>query len=380
MQKTSVTLRSKKLKSGMLSLYLDYYPPVVIPSTAKLSRREFLKLKIYDVPENEWQHQQNESNLELAEEIRATRFLQIRNKEFGLVDNIQHNVNFHDFYNSIVDEYYNTGSKGNYHSWKASLRYWDAFAATDLESRQLTKWHVDQYRNFLLTTDNLRTNKKKLSNNTASAYYKQFIMVLKRAYKENVLSSNLAEDAKYIKEKRNIREYVSEQELAVLWKTPIKTPTVKHMAMFSAMTGLRYADVAKLEWNDVYEDTHQGSYIHLREQKTDHRHTHPISQAALKILKSQDSTEGKIFNEIPYYKVIRELKKWVEDAGINKKISFHNFRHSFAIINLSKNENIYTIKDLLGHKNITTTQIYLQSIDTNKIKAANNVNIDLDGL
>ena len=364
----------------MLSLYLDYYPPVVIPSTAKLSRREFLKLKIYDVPENEWQHRHNDSQLELAEEIRATRFLQIRNKEFGLVDNIQHNVNFYDFYNSIVDEYYNTGSKGNYHSWKASLKYWEVFAGKDLESRQLTKWHIDQYRNFLLTTDNLRTKKKKLSNNTASAYYKQFIIVLKKAYKEKILSSNLAEDAKYIKEKRNIREYVSEQELALLWKTPIKTTTVKHMAMFSAMTGLRYADVVKLEWNDVYEDTHQGSYIHLREQKTDHRHTHPISQAALKILKSQDSTEGKIFNEIPYYKVIRELKKWVEDAGINKKISFHNFRHSFAIINLSKNENIYTIKDLLGHKNITTTQIYLQSIDTNKIKAANNVNVDLDGL
>ena len=87
-------------------------------------------------------------------------------------------------------------------------------------------------------------------------------MVLKRAYKEKVLSSNLAEDAKYIKEKRNIREYVSEQELAVLWKTQIKTPTVKHMAMFSAMTGLRYADVAKLEWKDVYEDTHQGCFLH----------------------------------------------------------------------------------------------------------------------
>lgn len=48
----NVTLRSKPLRSGMLSLYLDYYPPVIIPKTGKLSRREFLKLKIYEFPEN----------------------------------------------------------------------------------------------------------------------------------------------------------------------------------------------------------------------------------------------------------------------------------------------------------------------------------------
>ncbi|MCO6149424.1 hypothetical protein [Flavobacterium sp. NRK1] len=50
MKKTRVTLRSKTLSGGRKSLYLYFYPPVTDPETEILTRREFLKLYIYEKP------------------------------------------------------------------------------------------------------------------------------------------------------------------------------------------------------------------------------------------------------------------------------------------------------------------------------------------
>ncbi|MFN4764602.1 tyrosine-type recombinase/integrase [Gillisia sp. Q332] len=376
----TVALRSKPIKNGMLSLYLDYYPPVIIPKTGKLSRREFLKIKIYEFPENIQEEKFNDSQIEIAEEIRATRFLQLRNKEFGLKDNIILDIKFSDFYQEVVDEYLDSGSRGNYFTWKASLAYWNAFMGKDLTSQNLTNWHVNEYRSFLLATKNLRTDKGKLAINTASTYYKNFIMVLKRAFKEKLLNKNLAEDARHIREQDTHREYLSEKELTKLWNTPIDNIKVKHMALFSALTGLRFSDVINLSWEDVYEDTHQGNYIQFREQKTGSIKNHPIAKTAINILNAQETREGIIFNEFKYHQISRPLKKWLTDAGIHKKISFHNFRHSYATLQLANGTDIYTVSKLLGHKNVSTTQIYTKVMDHNKVKAANRINLDLDGL
>jgi len=94
----------------------------------------------------------------------------------------------------------------------------------------------------------------------------------------------------------------------------------------------------------------------------------------------QASRKGKIFVGIKYSQIVRPLKKWIEDSGINKKISFHNFRHSYATLQLANGTDIYTVSKLLGHKNVSTTQIYTKVMDKNKIEAANRINLNLDGL
>src|SRR5690606_28065885 len=125
---------------------------------------------------------------------------------------------------------------------------------------------------------------------------------------------NLAEDARHIREQETHREYLSESELSLLWKTDIDNVKVKHMAIFSALTGLRFSDVINLSWEDVFEDKHQGNYIQFREQKTGNIKNHPISKTAISILKEQESTEGIIFNDIKYHQISRPLKKWLTDA------------------------------------------------------------------
>lgn len=376
----NVTLRTKKIANNMFSLYLDYYPSIINPKSGKESRREFLNLKIHQLPKSEIQTSHNKETILLAETIRAKRLLQLRNREYGFKENIKLDVNFIEFYKSIVEEYYNKGSRNNYFTWKASLNYFIKFSDNKLTTNKLSVLHLKKYREFLLNTKNLRTQKDQLSVNTASTYYKNFIAVLKKAYHQNLLNSNLALDAEYIKEEETHREYLTEDELERLWKTPIKMEVIKHLALFSAFTGFRFSDVINIKWENVFSDQHQGYCVKLKEKKTGNINNHPISNTAYKLLKLQSTTSGYVFQNIKYSQVPRRLKEWIKDAKINKKISFHNFRHSYATLQLANGTDIYTVSKLLGHKNVSTTQIYTKVMDKNKIEAANRINLKLDGL
>lgn len=376
----NVTLRDKEVANGKRSLYLDYYPAIINPETGKETRREFLKLQIYSVPKNEMEKSHNKETIQFAELVRSKRLIQIRDKEYGFKENINFSLNFVAFYQTIIEEYYNKSSRNNYLSWKASLKYFEEFAGHKLATNQITLLHIKKYRSFLLSTKNLRTNKGSLAINTASSYYKKFIYVLKEAYKQNLTTTNLALHADYIKEEETHREYLTEAELSLLWKTEIKIEKVKHMAVFSALTGLRFIDIKNLTWEKIYQDKHLGNYVQLREQKTGNINNHPISESAYSILKLQESSKGIIFKDIKYSQIVRPLKEWVEKASINKKISFHNFRHSYATLQLANGTDIYTVSKLLGHKNVSTTQIYTKIMDKSKVGAANRINLDLDGL
>lgn len=378
---SKVTLRTKPLSKGRLSLYLDYYPPIIDSKTGKETRREFLKIFIYQNPKTPEQKKHNNESNEIAEIVKGKRQLQLRNREFGLKENINLNINIVTYYKSIVEEYYNKGSNSNYQAWKASFNHFTLFFGDKIMSHQLNSSHVKKYRDYLLKAKTTRGNsEKKLSINTASSYYKNFIAVLKLAYKEKLITENLAENAEYIKEQETFRQYLTEEELGILWNTEIKLEKVKHMAIFSALTGLRFVDVNNLEWKDVFNDNHQNYYINLREQKTKSIHNHPISKTAYEILKRQKTNDGFVFGNMKYHDITRPLKDWITKSGINKKISYHNFRHSYATLQLANGTDIYTVSKLLGHKNVSTTQIYTKVLDKNKIEAANRINLDLDGL
>ena len=80
----SVKLREKKLLDGRISLYLDSYPPVYIAETGKETRREFLKIYLYEKPINADQKEHNRVCKAKAESIRSKRDLQFLNKSLIL--------------------------------------------------------------------------------------------------------------------------------------------------------------------------------------------------------------------------------------------------------------------------------------------------------
>jgi len=376
----NVTLRQKEIRNNKSSLYLDYFPPIISPKTGNETRREFLKLSVYNNPTSIIEKEHNKTTIEFAQIIRAKRMVQIKNREFGFKENIEFNINMIDYYDMIVVEYYNKGSHNNYMTWKASFNYFKKFIGKRLSSKNLTVEIIKKYRNFLLTTNTLKSTETTLSQNTASSYFKHFVYVLKRAYKENIIIEDLAQHAEYIKEEETFREYLTEEELIILWNTEIKLPQVKRAALFSALTGLRYIDIENLTWELIFTDKHQGHYLKLKEQKTGNIQNHPIPNEAYEILKLEGTTKGKVFERLKYYEVAKILKIWILDANINKKISFHNFRHTYATLQLANGTDLFVVSKLLGHKNITTTQIYTKIMDKNKIEAATRINLNLNGL
>ena len=377
-----VTLREKPLKSEKVSLYLDYYPPIILPDTGKKTRREFLNLYIEKNPKTPEEKKQNKETLQLANGVRSKREVQLRNREFGFKDNVNISINFLNFYKNIVTSYYDKGSKSQYNSWQSSYNHFEHFCSDKITTADLDSNFVKRYRNYLLNAEINRNlmEVKNLSRNTASTYFKHFIYVLREGYKEGFIEKDLAKNAEYIKEEETQREYLTEEELKKLWNTPIKKEVIKHMAMFSALSGLRFVDVRNLQWENIYQDKHQGYYIQLREQKTNSTKNHPINETAYSILKMQNTTEGFVFRNIEYTQVSRPMKDWLTASGIKKKISFHNFRHSYATLQLANGTDIYTVSKLLGHKNVTTTQIYTKVLDKNKIEAANRIKLNLDGI
>jgi site-specific recombinase XerD len=71
------------------------------------------------------------------------------------------------------------------------------------------------------------------------------------------------------------------------------------------------------------------------------------------------------------------VKRWIEASGITKHITFHCFRHTYATLQLTNGTDIYTVSKMLGHKKVTTTQIYAKIVDAKKDAAADAIQITL---
>ncbi|WP_227411536.1 site-specific integrase [Cruoricaptor ignavus] len=104
----------------------------------------------------------------------------------------------------------------------------------------------------------------------------------------------------------------------------------------------------------------------------------PISEQALELCGENGEPNDFVFEGLPNSAWIsRPLKKWIESAGITKKITFHNFRHTFATLQLANGTDIYTVSKMLGHTNVKTTQVYAKVVDESKNKAANAIKLKL---
>jgi site-specific recombinase XerC len=99
----------------------------------------------------------------------------------------------------------------------------------------------------------------------------------------------------------------------------------------------------------------------------------PLSENAKRFMPSRNGRNGKIFEVGPLNTLTAHLKKWAHEAGIRKNVHFHMARHSFATIALENGADLYTVSKLLGHKEVTTTQIYTKVLDEGRKKAVEQI-------
>ncbi len=109
---------------------------------------------------------------------------------------------------------------------------------------------------------------KKLSQNAAHSYFNKFRAAVKRAFNERQLDEDPTKRVKAIKQGETERQFLALEELNKLGKTDCEIPDLKRMALFSAVTGLRWSDIIKLKWGEINCTKDVGYYIHFTQKKT----------------------------------------------------------------------------------------------------------------
>jgi len=89
-------------------------------------------------------------------------------------------------------------------------------------------------------------------------------------------------------------------------------------------------------------------------------------------LGKRTNESDRVFRGLKYGAVYNtEILRWCMKAGITKHITFHNARHTNAVLLLENGADIHTVSERLGHREIRTTEIYTKIIDKKMKEAAN---------
>ncbi len=359
--------KEKKGKKQMSSLYLSYS----LKPGDKI-RYEWLNLHIYETPKTNIEKDHNKETMILAESIRAKRIMDFQTTNHGFISSTKSKMSFLDYFKSIVDRKYNE-SLGNHGNWLTTYRHLQTFFnGNDYSLEQIDENILEQFKEYLFKNIK-KKGKGKLHQNSTLSYFNKLRAALREAYLKKFIKENPAMRVKGIKELESQRQFVTLEEIIQLFKTPCENELLKKAFLFSALTGLRWSDVKQLSWNHFHYTEKEGWSIQYTQQKTKAAEVMPVSEQAIKILGERNTKanlDETIFKNLQYNSWMnKQLQNWVNAAGINKKITFHCARHSFATLQLSLDTDIYTVSKLLGHKNLKTTQIYAKVLDKKKIEA-----------
>lgn len=362
-----VFLREKKLSKNRRSLYLDFYPPIPHPETRKPTRREHLKLYIYERPKTETERDHNKETKILGETIRSQRQLDIQSGYYGFLTARNSKKSFTAFFDAFIETKRTNTSKSNYENYVPIGKYVKSFVGESCTFASVDEHFCRKFKDFLL-------EQKRLSKNTAASYFDKFKYVIKEAYKQKMFKENPAENIKSIKPEEPKREFLTLDELQALAETLFHYEELRRACLFAALTGLRYSDVEKLTWSKLQASGDEKFFLRFRQKKTKENETLPLSPQAVSLLGKRAGDSERIFKDLNYSQT-KYISDWTKKAGITRRITFHAFRHTFATLQMTLGTDIYTVSKLLGHKNLQTTQIYARVIDEKKREAVNKISL-----
>lgn len=350
--KSPVQLREKKLKDGSTSLYLDIYQNGI---------RKYKFLKMYLNPGSDKVTQaKNKATLLAAQKIAADTLVKLTNDRAGIFNR--------DSSTTIIEwmRYYQD----------KRLKSGQSPARAEVIGRVIRIMEQEDYACTRLTDVDERTLEKiiatldnsKRKPNTVRTYYTTIVAALNLAVQEKKIQRNpneLLDRALKPQPKRTDREYLTMEELNAFEAVKVnkKGVEVQRAFVFSARySGLRLSDLRKLKWTDI-----QDGQIRLNMTKTRMSVAVPLTQAAVEFLGTNDSEY--VFpglQEVARGLTFHYIRRIARLAGIQKEISMHTARHTFAVALLSAGVDIYTVSKLLGHKTITVTELYCDIIDSRR--------------
>ena len=371
-QKEPVKLREKKLSNGNISLFLDIY------RNGK-RHKEYLKLYLINAT-TPFEREQNRQTLATAQAIKSKRLIELQNGEYSFTRQFNENTPFLEYYRKMVEERRNNPvSKGNWGNWRSCLRYLEIYCDEKTTFKDVTPEFVLGFKEFLNNVEkdtHKRTGPRRerdtfqgLSQNSKVSYFNKLRACINHAYDERIIPYNPLRGIEGFKEAEVKRDYLTLEEIRKLAATPCRYPVLKRTFLFSCLTGLRKSDILKLTWGEVQKF---GDYMRIvfKQKKTGGQEYLDITPQAEKYLGERGNPDDYVFTGFSYGSwTSLELQRWSMEAGINKRLTFHCGRHTFAVLMLYLGADIYTLSKLLGHKELATTQIYAKVLDKSKQNA-----------
>ncbi len=362
---TKVKLRRKPITQGRESLYLDFYPPARDPETMKMIHKEYLGIYIFAEPGNEIQREYNADMLLKAEAIQAMRIQAVINEEYGFLDKRKQKGDFLEYFRSFLLR--------KDPKWKMVYAHFEKFTCGRCTFGEVNVDLCRKFREYLLGANQLKYPSKKLGYNSAAGYFSTFRGLLKIAYRDKMIRENVNDFLEKIEYKDVKKEFLTAEELGRLAATPCEIPVLKAASLFACLTGLRISDILQLEWRHIVPASDGGYCMRLRTEKTQTETTLPISDEALELCGERG--DGRVFRGLERSMIQHPLQKWLRQAGIEKHITFHCFRHTFATLQIALGTDIFTVSKMLTHKNVSTTQIYAELVNEKKRESANKISL-----
>lgn len=253
-------------------------------------------------------------------------------------------------------------SQSTYNKYKTVFNHLSEFITEryhrdDMAFRELTGDFIREF-DFFLRID------KECTHNTVWVYTMPVIALADLAIKKGLIRQNPFEDYKITMEETD-RSYLLKEDvesLMLLKPSTSKYELVKDLFIFSCFTGLSYIDIKKLKWNNIqsFFDGHQ--WIISRRKKSDVASNVRLLEIPKRIIeKYRGITRNEfIFPMHSNATCNNHISKLTEQAGIvtEQKITFHTARHTFATMFLTEGVPLESLSKMMGHKNISTTQIY----------------------
>jgi len=332
-----VALKQRKGKKGT-TLFLRFWNPDL-----KKYEHEFLKFKLSNDPNRK---QEDKELFRQAEMIRIQKEQDLTAQQMGTAPLMKKKMPFIDYFVSVQK---NIG-------WKNVLFHLKSFGRRNTPMYQVNEDFVKDLRNYLLT-------RPKVSSNSANNYFAKIKACLNIAQKEKVISYNPAKNIDGISLIPKKIESLSDKEIELLSRTPLKDTETKRAFLFSCFTGMRYSDIKKLTFGEI-DFVKNKIVFGQKKLKGLQTEVSLIQQARELALANIPAGTTPISSMLVFpdlgtpQKVNSDLKKW--QPLIKKRLHFHLARATFASLLYEMTEDVYAVSKLLGHQQIGTTQKYLK--------------------
>lgn len=385
--KEPVKLWVKQLANGNQSLYLKTYK-----SGSDGNGFEYECLRLYLVPDKGGRDKvariKNENTLQAANMIKNERLKEIAEGRAGIKSNKAEKMLLVDWMKIYQERKLKLGqSKSNAVTIHNTLSHLIKYKGDKVTMAQVDKKYCIGFVLYLANGKTIGTDKKRkfgehrerpLAKGTAKLYFNTFITALNEAVRDGIILVNPTtqmkkEEKKPINVSSNTRPFLDIEEVKMLVTTPCRMECVKSAFLFACFCGLRVSDILSLKWENVKIAQDGSTTIIKRQVKTQQEIIVPLSESALRWLPERNAAKENesVFDLPNVFTINRELKVWAKAAEINKNLTFHISRHTFATTLLTLGADLYTASKLLGHQNVRTTQIYAEVVNKKKVEAVN---------